>query len=114
MTDAVTAVERALALLDEATIVADASSLILAASENPGGTELDTVRVLETIASRLGARTHRTMVAPDRPNLSIRFGPDPSPAQPGVLVLGHSDVVPAGAGWSLWYLPLRKPPASGL
>ena len=100
MTDAVTAVERALALLDEATIVADASSLILAASENPGGTELDTVRVLETIASRLGARTHRTMVAPDRPNLSIRFGPDPSPAQPGVLVLGHSDVVPAGAGWS--------------
>ncbi len=92
--------ERALALIDEATIVADASSLILAASENPGGTELAAVRVLETIASRLGARSRRTTVAPDRPNLSIRFGPDPSPELPGVLMLGHSDVVPAGTGWT--------------
>lgn len=94
------AVERALALVEDATIVADASSLILAASENPGGTELTAVRVLETIASRLGARTRRTMVAPDRPNLSIRFGPDATAARPGVLVLGHSDVVPAGVGWT--------------
>ncbi|GEK80429.1 M20 family metallopeptidase [Agrococcus baldri] len=93
-------VERALALVEDATIVADASSLILAASENPGGTELTTVRVLESIVSRLGGRTRRTMVAPDRPNLSIRFGPDPTPERPAVLMLGHSDVVPAGEGWS--------------
>ncbi|SDS07590.1 M20 family metallopeptidase [Agrococcus carbonis] len=91
---------RALDLVDEATIVADASSLILAASENPGGTELVAVRVLEAIASRLGARTRRTMAAPDRPNLSIRFGPEPTRERPGVLMLGHSDVVPAGSGWS--------------
>lgn len=91
--------ERALALIEDATIVADASSLILAASENPGGTELHTVRVLETIASRLGGRTKRTSVAPKRPNLSIRFGPDATPERPAVLMLGHSDVVPAGAGW---------------
>lgn len=90
----------ALELVDDATIVADASSLILAASENPGGTELITVRVMETIASRLGGRTQRTMAAPDRPNLSIRFGPDPSAERPGVLMLGHSDVVPAGEGWA--------------
>lgn len=94
------ALQQALDQVDEATIVADASSLILAASENPGGTELHTVRVLEAIASRLGGRTRRTTVAPDRPNLSIRFGPDPTPEQPAVLLLGHSDVVPAGAGWS--------------
>ncbi|MCH1881637.1 M20 family metallopeptidase [Agrococcus sp. ARC_14] len=91
--------QRALALIEDATIVADASSLILAASENPGGTELVTVRVLETIASRLGGRTKRTMVAPKRPNLSIRFGPDATPEHPAVLLLGHSDVVPAGEGW---------------
>jgi succinyl-diaminopimelate desuccinylase len=93
-------VGRALALVEDATIVADASSLILAASENPGGTELHAVRVLESIASRLGGRTARTMVAPDRPNLSIRFGPDPTAERPAVLMLGHSDVVPAGEGWS--------------
>ncbi|MGY3127521.1 succinyl-diaminopimelate desuccinylase [Agrococcus sp. UYP33] len=92
--------ERALALVDEATIVADASSLILAASENPGGTELVAVRVLESIASRLGGRSRREPVAPDRPNLSIRFGPDPTEAVPGILMLGHSDVVPAGEGWA--------------
>ncbi|ERG64210.1 hypothetical protein L332_07065 [Agrococcus pavilionensis RW1] len=93
-------VDRAIALVDEATIVADASSLILAASENPGGTELIAVRVLETIASRLGGRGRRSTVAPGRPNIAIRFGPDPSAAVPGVLMLGHSDVVPAGEGWS--------------
>ncbi|WP_404312303.1 M20/M25/M40 family metallo-hydrolase [Agrococcus terreus] len=93
------ATEAALALVDGATIVADASSLILAASENPGGTEVAAVRVLETIASRLGGRSRRQLVAPGRPNLSVRFGPDPSAEAPGVLVLGHSDVVPAGEGW---------------
>ncbi|WP_405218775.1 M20 family metallopeptidase [Agrococcus sp. Ld7] len=94
------ALDAALALIEDATIVADASSLILAASENPGGTEMLTVRVLETIASRLGGRTERTLVAPERPNLSIRFGPDPTPERPAVLLLGHSDVVPAGEGWT--------------
>jgi succinyl-diaminopimelate desuccinylase len=93
-------VTSALALVDEATIVADASSLILAASENPGGTELIAVRVLESIASRLGGRSRRTLVAAGRPNVSVRFGPDAAPAAPGILVLGHSDVVPAGSGWS--------------
>ena len=95
-----TGVEAALELIDGATIVADTSSLILAASENPGGTELDAVRVLEAIASRLGGRAERTEVAPDRPNLSVRFGPEPSRAAPALLMLGHSDVVPAGEGWT--------------
>lgn len=101
MTEAAGADEAAaLALVDGATVVADAAALILAASENPGGTELATVRVLEAIASRLGGRSGRQEVSPGRPNLSIRFGPDPSGSAPGVLVLGHSDVVPAGEGWS--------------
>lgn len=101
MTDARAAgLDRALALIDEATVVADAASLILAASENPGGTELVAVRVLESIASRLGGRSRRQLVAPGRPNLSIRFGPDATEAAPGILMLGHSDVVPAGDGWA--------------
>ncbi|HEY6800184.1 MAG TPA: M20 family metallopeptidase [Agromyces sp.] len=86
----------ALLLIDEATVVADAASLIVAASENPGGTEMQSVRMLEGIASRLGLRTKRHDVAPGRPNLSITTGPD----EPGILFLGHSDVVPGGEGWS--------------
>jgi succinyl-diaminopimelate desuccinylase len=86
----------ALLLIDEATVVADAASLIVAASENPGGTEMQSVRMLEGIASRLGLRTKRHDVAPGRPNLSITTGPD----EAGILFLGHSDVVPGGEGWS--------------
>ncbi|HIY66624.1 MAG TPA: M20/M25/M40 family metallo-hydrolase [Candidatus Agrococcus pullicola] len=92
-----TDLEDVLALIDGATIVADTSSLILAKGENPGGTEVKTVEVLEMIASRLGGRTERRNVAPDRPNLSIKFGPD----EPGILFLGHSDVVPEGTGWQV-------------
>lgn len=93
--------ERALALVDEATIVADASSLILAASENPGGTEARAARALVAIASRLGGRVAVEEAAPDRPNVSVRFGPDVDAAgTAGLLVLGHSDVVPAGPGWT--------------
>lgn len=92
-----TNLDSTLSHIDGATIVADTSSLILARSENPGGTELRTVEVLETIASRLGARTVRRDVAPGRPNLSITWGPD----EPGILFLGHSDVVPAGTGWEV-------------
>lgn len=89
-------IQAALDLVDGATIVADTSSLILAASENPGGTELGTVRGIEAIASRLGGRTMRQPVHQDRPNVSVRFGPN----EPGLLFLGHSDVVPAGEGWT--------------
>lgn len=92
-----TKLQEALALIDRATIVADTSSLILAMGENPGGAELKTVEVLEMIASRLGARSERREIEPDRPNLSIKFGPD----EPGILFLGHSDVVPAGTGWQV-------------
>ncbi|WP_157001743.1 M20 family metallopeptidase [Agromyces laixinhei] len=91
-----THLSEALALIDEATVVADTSSLIVAASENPGGTEILSVRMLEGIASRLGMRTKRQNVAPGRPNLSITAGPD----APGILFLGHSDVVPGGEGWT--------------
>jgi len=94
-------VERALALVDEATIVADASSLILAPSENPGGTEARAARALAAVASRLGGRVRMEEAAPDRPNVSVRFGPDEDAAGgAGLLVLGHSDVVPAGPGWT--------------
>ncbi|MFC7430201.1 MULTISPECIES: M20 family metallopeptidase [unclassified Agrococcus] len=94
-------VERALALVDEATIVADASSLILAPSENPGGTEARAARALAAIASRLGGRVALEEAAPGRPNASVRFGPDvDASGSAGLLFLGHSDVVPAGPGWT--------------
>ncbi|MFD0994585.1 acetylornithine deacetylase [Pseudoclavibacter chungangensis] len=55
-----------------------------------------------------GADVERDEVAPGRPNLVARFGRAPRPDEPpdaraepgGVLFLGHSDVVPAGPGWT--------------
>lgn len=71
--------------------------LIAAASENPGGNESGAVAVLEQAMKDAGARTARDEVLPDRHNLIARFGSRSG----GVLFLGHSDVVPAGAGWTV-------------
>lgn len=71
--------------------------LIAAPSENPGGTEAAAVAVLASALERIGARVSLSEVAPGRPNLFARIGPD---RPGGVLFLGHSDVVPAGEGWS--------------
>ncbi|WP_420640036.1 acetylornithine deacetylase [Candidatus Poriferisocius sp.] len=48
-------------------------------------------------ATRAGATARVVPGAPGRSNLHLRFGPD-TPG--GVLLAGHTDVVPAGSGWS--------------
>ncbi|MGO1434524.1 MAG: M20 family metallopeptidase [Canibacter sp.] len=78
-------------------LVTDTCELIRAAGENPGGTEAQTVAVLAEIAGRIGARTVAQEVFPERDNLVISLGPKTGPA---FLFLGHSDVVPAGEGWT--------------
>ena len=84
-------------LVDGDTLVTDTCELIRAGGENPGDTEAKTVAELLAIAERIGAHTVAQEVAPERDNLVISLGPQTGPA---FLFLGHSDVVPAGAGWT--------------
>lgn len=70
--------------------------LVDAGGENPGGTEAATVQVLVEQAVNLGLEVSTREVAPGRPNVFITL---PGGTAPGLLFLGHSDVVPAGDGW---------------
>ena len=85
------------ALISTEQITADTCDLIRGRGENPGGTEGETVRRLTAILTREGAQVTQQELAPDRPNLKAVWGPEGGPA---VLFLGHSDVVPAGDGWT--------------
>lgn len=85
-----------LGLISEADVLALASDLVAAGGENPGGTEAATVQVLADFAGRAGLEVSVTEVAPGRPNLTAVL---PGGTRPGLLFLGHSDVVPAGVGW---------------
>lgn len=78
--------------------------LIRARGENPGGTEEATVDVIAGFARSHGLDVHITEVAPRRPNIVVTAPATASTASvarsDGLLFLGHSDVVPAGEGWS--------------
>lgn len=78
-------------------IVADTQELIAARSENPGNGEAAAVAVLQAMCERIGARVSLQEVEPHRHNLHASVGPADAPA---ILFLGHSDVVPAGEGWT--------------
>ena len=87
-----------LALIDEAELVALTRALIDAGGENPGGTEALTVEVLEKNARAFGFSVETWDVAPGRPNLTATT--TGTGDGPGLMILGHSDVVPAGDGWT--------------
>lgn len=74
-----------------------AAALIYAAGQGEMGTEEVTAQVLVDHARRWGLDAASTIVAPQRPNVRITT-PDAG-AAPGLLLLGHTDVVPAGTGW---------------
>ncbi|WP_028279744.1 M20 family metallopeptidase [Arthrobacter sp. H5] len=78
-------------------VVGLASALIAEGSENPGGTEAATVAVLRAACETHGFETVEDEAAPGRPNLVATL---PGGNGPGIMFLGHSDVVPAGDGWS--------------
>lgn len=83
--------------IDTAGIVALTSALIGAGGENPGDTELRTAEVLVEHCREAGLDVRVDEVAPGRPNVVVSVGGDEIP---GVLFVGHSDVVPAGGGWT--------------
>ena len=89
--------EALLAHIDMRSIVSDTETLIAARSENPGDVEEEAVRVLVAMCERIGATVTLDEVQPRRKNLHASIGPADAPT---ILFLGHSDVVPAGDGWS--------------
>ncbi|MGU3291721.1 M20 family metallopeptidase [Williamsia sp. M5A3_1d] len=72
-------------------------ALVEQPSVNPGGTEASTVAVLSDAARAAGASVDLVEVAPDRPNLVATLAGGDGP---GLMFLGHSDVVPTGPGWT--------------
>ncbi len=73
-----------------------AVALIAAGGGNPGSTEEATVAVLRGACERHGFSVELTEVAPGRHNLVATL---PGGSAPGLMFLGHSDVVPVGDGW---------------
>lgn len=72
-------------------------ALVQAPSENPGGTEAQAVAVLESGCRQAGLDVSTREVTPGRPNLVATL---PGGDGPGLMFLGHSDVVPAGPDWT--------------
>jgi acetylornithine deacetylase/succinyl-diaminopimelate desuccinylase-like protein len=94
----VTAAERAvLDKIDEAALVALARALLRATGQNPPGQEAATVAVLGEAAADLGLDVNETPVWQGRNNIRITLAGGPGP---GLLLLGHTDVVPVGEGWT--------------
>ena len=95
---AVSAAEQAvLDKIDEHALVTLTRSLLRATGENPPGEEAATVEVLAAAAAELGLDVSETPVRPGRKNLRITLAGGPGP---GLLLLGHTDVVPVGEGWT--------------
>lgn len=87
-------------LLDQVTerdVVDLAARLVRVPGENPPGEELATASLLAEECRTRGLGVTLEEVAPGRPNLVARLEGGPGP---GLLLLGHTDVVPAGDGWS--------------
>jgi len=91
--------ERALLdLIDLDEIVALTQALVRAPGGNPPGAEAAEAQVLVAACSDRGLSTTSTEVEPQRPNVSAALSGGPGP---GLLVLGHTDVVPVGDGWTV-------------
>jgi acetylornithine deacetylase/succinyl-diaminopimelate desuccinylase family protein len=71
--------------------------LVRAPGENPPGEEAATAEVLLDLAVGIGLEHRSWDVQPGRPNVEVTL---PGGAGPGLLLLGHTDVVPVGEGWT--------------
>jgi acetylornithine deacetylase len=90
--------ERAvLDLLDPDAMVDLARSLVAVPGVNPPGEEGARAEVLRAACTERGLDSELDEVAPGRPNLHAGMAGGDAP---GLLLLGHSDVVPLGEGWT--------------
>ena len=83
--------------IDEELLVRVACQLLQATGQNPPGEEAATVAVLAAAGRELGLDVVTSPVEPGRDNVSITLAGGDGP---GLLILGHSDVVPVGDGWT--------------
>jgi acetylornithine deacetylase/succinyl-diaminopimelate desuccinylase-like protein len=83
--------------VDDTSLVSLTTALVRAAGQNPPGDEAATVNVLRAAAVELSLNVSETAVEPGRNNLRITLD---GGAGPGLLMLGHTDVVPVGDGWT--------------
>ncbi len=65
--------------------------------QNPPGEEAATAAVLAAAAAELGLDIREEPVQPGRSNLRVTLRAGEGP---GLLLLGHTDVVPFGDGWT--------------
>ena len=83
--------------IDEELLVRVTCQLVQATGQNPPGEEAATVAVLAVAGRELGLDVVKSPVEPGRDNVSITLAGGNGP---GLLFLGHTDVVPVGDGWT--------------
>ncbi|MEV0804172.1 M20 family metallopeptidase [Kribbella sp. NPDC050281] len=83
--------------IDEDLLVRVTTDLVRATGQNPPGEEAATVAVLAAAGRELGLDVVTSPVEPGRDNVGITLAGGNGP---GVLLLGHTDVVPIGDGWT--------------
>ncbi|MEU8222811.1 M20 family metallopeptidase [Kribbella sp. NPDC048915] len=84
--------------IDADLVVRVTQELVRARGQNPPGEEAATVAVLADVARELGLDISTTTVEPGRDNVSVTLA---GGNEPGLLLLGHTDVVPVGDGWTV-------------
>ncbi|WP_228393332.1 M20 family metallopeptidase [Ornithinicoccus hortensis] len=90
--------QEVLDLIDPADLVALTRALVRVPGTNPPGEEQGRAELLASVCRERGFSVDVTEVAPGRPNVSaVLPGGDGS----GLLLLGHTDVVPLGEGWTV-------------
>ncbi|MGH3359608.1 MAG: M20 family metallopeptidase, partial [Nocardioidaceae bacterium] len=98
MTELTADEQQVLDRIDVDEIVALTQALVAAPGVNPPGGEGDTAQVLVEASRERGLDVTVDEVEPHRPNVAATLrGGD----EPGLLLLGHSDVVPHGDGWTV-------------
>ncbi|TCC50199.1 M20 family peptidase [Kribbella capetownensis] len=83
--------------IDEDLLVRVTADLVRATGQNPPGEEAATVAVLAAAGRELGLDVATSPVEPGRDNVGITLAGGNGP---GLLLLGHTDVVPIGDGWT--------------
>ncbi|MGB7448542.1 MAG: ArgE/DapE family deacylase [Ornithinimicrobium sp.] len=92
------AVERAvLKQIDADEVSSWLRRLVRVPGENPPGEEAARARALCDLAEEAGLTHYAWEVEPGRPNVEVHL---PGGSGPGALLLGHTDVVPVGEGWT--------------
>jgi len=83
--------------IDQDLLMRVTAELLHAPGQNPPGDEAATVAVLAAAGRELGLDVVTTPVEPGRDNVRITVAGGNGP---GLLLLGHTDVVPIGDGWT--------------